>query len=558
VLLAAVLVGVSAGPSAPLVAAADPPPRYADRWVYASHNLQVDAQADDLIKLIDRSAKAGYTGVVLADFKLSILAHVTRNWFKNAERVKKAAADARLEIIPAVFPIGYSGGLLVHDPNLAAGVPVKDAPFVVKGGQVVPAAAGTGLKNGDFETATGDRFAGVGFQDDPGKSTFADRTVFASGKQSLRMQDAAGNCRVSQRLKLRPWACYRMSAKVRTRDLRDGVFQFLAIGADDRRLVFHDSHLKPTQDWTDLEAVFNTLQNAEVSVYLGVWGGFKGTIWVDDWRLDELGLVNVLRRDACPLTVTSADGKTTFTEGKDFLPLADAKLGETAEGRGNYDFRHAGAEIRITPNSRIKNGDRLLVSWYHPIVVHGEQVACSLNDPKVFELLADQARRVNEVFKPRTWFMGHDEIRVAGWDRLEEGKSPGELLAANARRCVGIIRGINPDARIVVWSDMFDPFHNALDNYYLVNGSLKGSWEGLPKDVVIANWNAGKAAESLKWFADRGHKQVIAGYYDGGLGNFRRWDEAAKGVPGVVGFMYTTWQRKYTHLEEYGKALQGK
>jgi len=150
---------------------------------------------------------------------------------------------------------------------------------------------------------------------------------------------------------------------------------------------------------------------------------------------------------------------------------------------------------------------------------------------------------------------------VAGWDKLAEtsGKTPGEFLADNARKCVQILKAVNTTARVVVWSDMFDPHHNAVDNYYLVNGSLKGSWEGLPKDVVIANWNDDKAAESLKWFAGRGHAQVIAGYYDGGnLDNFRKWDAAAKDVKGVRGFMYTTWQHDYTQLEDYAKALSRK
>ena len=48
---------------------------------------------------------------------------------------------------------------------------------------------------------------------------------------------------------------------------------------------------------------------------------------------------------------------------------------------------------------------------------------------------------------------------------------------------------------------------------------------------------------------------VIAGYYDKDITNFKKWDAAAAGVPGVTGFMYTTWQHKFTHLEEYGKAI---
>jgi hypothetical protein len=109
---------------------------------------------------------------------------------------------------------------------------------------------------------------------------------------------------------------------------------------------------------------------------------------------------------------------------------------------------------------------------------------------------------------------------------------PGRLLADNVRRCVALVKEVNPKARLVIWSDMFDPNHNAVERYYLVNGPLTGSWEGLPREVIVANWNGGKRSESLRWFAGRGHEQVIAGYYDDGLEDFRRWDEAARGVSG--------------------------
>lgn len=205
-------------------------------------------------------------------------------------------------------------------------------------------------------------------------------------------------------------------------------------------------------------------------------------VWLDDWKLEELGLVNVLRREACPFVVRSEDGRTVYEEGKDFEPVADPKLGRTSSP-GSYRFDHAPAALTITVNSRIKNGDKLKVSWYHPVVIHEYQVAASLSDPKVFELLKDQAKRVNALLKPKTWFMSHDEIRVTGWCRDAEtsGKTPGQRLAENARRCVEILHTESPGSRIAVWSDMFDPNHNAVDKYYLVNGPLTGSWEGLPK-----------------------------------------------------------------------------
>ena len=61
---------------------------------------------------------------------------------------------------------------------------------------------------------------------------------------------------------------------------------------------------------------------------------------------------------------------------------------------------------------------------------------------------------------------------------------------------------------------MFDPFHNAHDKYYLVRGNLANSWEGLDRNIVIVDWNEGKAAESLKFFAEPRPPHNIAGYYD--------------------------------------------
>ena len=539
-------------------------PRFRPRWFYAAHNLLVDKSVDDLVALIGRAGKSGYNGVLLADYKFNILERMPPNYFRNVARVREAATKAGIEIVPGVFPIGYSDGLLAHDPNLAEGLPVKDAPFVVKGGEAVlepdPAAQ---VRNGDLEDVRGNVFAGFSFQDDPGVTTFADRAVVHHGKVSCRMQDVAGrNCRLTQRVKVRPHACYRFSCWVKTEELRPAnAFRLLVLstGKGGRPLTFHDAGLKPTQDWAPVDVVFNSLDESEVQVYAGQWGGQGGKLWLDELTLEELPLVNVLRRDGCPLLVTSPDGKTVYEEGKDFQPVRDPKLGQEPYA-GEYSFHHPGPALRLTPDSRIKDGDRLRVSWYHPIITEGSQVMCCLTEPKVYDLLRDQARRVNDLFHPQTFFLSHDEIRVANWCRSCQatGETPGELLAANVRRCVEIIKEVSPKARVVVWSDMFDPNHNAHDNYYLVNGTLEGSWKGLPEDVVLANWNGDKARESLRFFADRGHTQIIAGYYDDGLDNIKKWEEAAQGVPRVTGFMYTTWQHRYDDLEAVAAHLWGR
>jgi hypothetical protein len=539
------------------------------RWVYLSFNNQVDASTDKLIAIMEQAKKAGYNGALLADYKFLVLNRVIPQYFKNIERVRKRAAELDFELAPAVCPIGYSNGLLAHDVNLAEGIPVKDAPYVVKNGEAVlspePAVS---MKNGGFEESKGDKMLGFGFQDDIGASTIADKEVFHGGKQSLRMQDVATHnknqvCRVMQQVAVRPFACYRLSAWVKTKDYTGGsAFRLTAIGAGDhgRSISFYEAHLQPTQEWTELEVVLNSMEFDKINVYAGQWGGKSGSLWLDDLKMEELSLVNILRRDGCPLTVTSDDGKTVYEEGKDFLPVIDSKLGQDPY-EGCYKFNHQGPALRIKDGSRIKDGEKLKVTWYHPVNIHDGQMACCLSEPKVYDIMREQIKGVNDILKPKTFFMSHDEIRCANWCKActDRHLTPGQLLADNVKRCESLIHEISPGAKIMVWNDMFDPFHNAVEGpYYLVNGPWTNSWEGLSKDTIIANWNGGKkSAESLKFFADRGHEQLIAGYYDGDdLGNFNEWNAARKGIPRVTGFMYTTWEHKFNLLEKYGEAIK--
>jgi len=87
---------------------------------------------------------------------------------------------------------------------------------------------------------------------------------------------------------------------------------------------------------------------------------------------------------------------------------------------------------------------------------------------------------------------------------------------------------------------------------------LAKSWEGLDPEVIIANWNSGKAAESLRFFADQGHRQVLASYYDTDnvQADVDHWLKAAEGVRKVRGLMYTTWRNDYKDLEKFAEAVR--
>ena len=205
-----------------------------------------------------------------------------------------------------------------------------------------------------------------------------------------------------------------------------------------------------------------------------------------------------------PLTVRRDGDRRgqTLTEGHDFEHVADPNLG-VIPWPGEYDVWHEPPPIR----TKLPGGTRLRVSYYHPLVIYGGSVMIALSEPRTMELLRDQARRVHAAFGAKAYFMEYDEIRLFNWDAAAERRhlDAGQALAASVKASTQILRSLEPAAKIYVWSDMFDPHHNAVKNYYLVHGSLVGSWKGLDPSVEIANWNFGHRDKSLKFFAARGH-----------------------------------------------------
>ena len=510
-----------------------------ERWIYLPANFQVDAKADEVAGLITRAGKAGYTHALVADSKFSRLATVMPNYAPNVAKVKAAAKEAKMEIVPALFPVGYSNDALFHDPNLAEGLPVRDAKFVVKGGSAeIVADPPVSLPGGQMN----DR-SGWGFIDD--------NLVVEDG--AMRSGPTEGNARMQQLLKVSPFRQYHVSMRIRTAGFGGGQAEIKAIGKNGRQLQWSYLKVQPDQGWTQHDVTFNSLDSEEVGIYFGVWGRHRGTLWWDDAKIEECGPVNLLRRPGAPLVV-KLEGGRELVEQHDFAKLEDPGMG-TKPWAGEFTPWHEAPILQI---KNLKDGDVLRVSYYHTHVIHDGQVCGCVEEPAFREILRDQAGRVPQLWETKIHMMSHDEWRVLGWDAscLKSGLGPGGIVAKNARFCVDLLKEKVPAGRILVWNDMFDPHHNAVKDYYLVNGSLEGAWEGLEPKVQIMNWNFGKREESLAFFQKRGHEQVIAGFYDEPLQNVSAWIDSGEKVEGVKGFMYTTWRSDYSKLEEVAEILR--
>jgi hypothetical protein len=507
-----------------------------ERWLYYSQNLWVDKNIDELEALFRRAAAAGYTHVLLSDSKFARLGDMDAHYFRNVDRVKKLAAELKLELVPALFPIGYSNDLLWHDPNLIEALPVQDALLVVQDGvarlQPDPPVA---FKGGDFSNLS--------------LWTWKDANVVADNG-TARVTDPRGqNARIVQKLAVRPFRQYHICVRAKTQQF--AVAPEVKVLAGNQALNYNFLGVEPTQDWQTHHVVFNSLAHSEVNVYFGCWGGTTGTLWWDDAQIEEVAFLNLVRRPGAPLVVRRDNGPA-LNEGSDFSPLKDPLVGKRLWA-GTYDIYHAPPLLKTS----LPDGTRLRASYYHAVTVYDDQAMICPSEPKTVDILREQARRVHAAWGANAYMMSHDEIRVLNWCAAcqQRQMDAGAILADNVKTCIAIVRGVNPDARLYVWSDMFDPNHNAHKDYYLVRGDLAGSWEGLTKDIIIVPWYFEKRAASLKFFADRGHRQMIAGYYDAKPERARDWLDAARPFAGLMGVMYTTWQHNFTDLERFGEIV---
>jgi hypothetical protein len=479
-------------------------------------------------------------------------------FLERLAKVKEFSQAHGVEIIPNIFSAGYGSGVLAYNRNLAAGIPVKDAPFLVKNGEAsLSPDQPVHVTNGGFEQYDGNRLTGYRFNDRPGEVSFVDTAVVHSGKASVRFENFGrfehGHARLMQEVEVQPQRCYRLSCWVKTDALEPrNAFRVQVLSPKGRDLAPYDPRVPGTTDWRRVVMGFNSLDQSKVNIYAGVWGGKAGRFWMDDLEVEEVALLNVLRRPGTPVTVRNAATGQQYEEGKDFAPIQDTHL--------NFRFDHEPPKIKLLPDSRIKEGERLKVSYYHGMSVNQGQVTICMSEPEVYQIWAKQAELMHKHLAPSKYLLSMDEIRAGGACEACQQRhlSMAQILGDCVTKQVHLLRRANPKAEVFIWSDMLDPNHNAHGNYYLVEGDYSGSWQYVPKDLVIVCWYYEKRNPSLAFFSSHGFKTLAGAYYDGDtLDNPRGWLDALEQTPQAVGIMYTTWQNKYQLLAPFGDLVAG-
>ena len=214
----------------------------------------------------------------------------------------------------------------------------------------------------------------------------------------------------------------------------------------------------------------------------------------------------------------------------------------------------------------MRPGAVVTADYYAAEPVYGDGLSVCLTNPAVTQWMVQNAKDAAALLPARSaLLLSHDEIRQMNSCALcrEFHLTAGELLARQVNALIGRLQPLGP---LYIWSDMFDPAHNARDHFFQVEGTVAGSWKGLRSDVTVLNWNLDHLHRSLLWFSGDDprqpvpYKQIIAGFYDppdhDGAAAARSEFAAARGLPGIVGAMYTTWTDDYSQLEAFGRAAR--
>ena len=527
------------------------PKVYRDRWVMLGSTLDSDQEVERIENLARTASEHGLNGIMFsAGFDAMDLK--TPAQLERLKRLKEACDRLGVEIIPSGFGVGYGGGVMSHDKNLAAGQPVRGALFIADAHEARFAAdPPVKIENASFEEASGE--LPTGFKAIGSRATL-DTTVAHTGRASVRFEiqgDPETGAYIGETVRVHPYRCYRLRAWVKTENAGPRMaIHLLAVAPDGRDLSYMEPPLPETSDWHEVVWGFSTWYADQEEFRAGNSDGKHGKVWIDDVSNEEIGLTNVLRRSGTPVTVRNEKTSEVYQEGRDYAPIRDPQL--------NFAWDHEGPAIQIPSGSHIHAGDRLRVDYYHGTTIYRDQTTLDMSEPEVYEIWKRQIPLIEKYLAPKKYFLSMDEVRVGGFcEACKRRNLPmAQILGECVARQHDIIRAVNPQAEVYVWSDMFDPNHNAQAKYYLVDGSFEGTWKYIPKDLVIACWYYEKRDMSLPFFSKLGFQTLAAGYYDADdLENPKGWLESLDRTPGAAGLMYTTWENKFQLLGAFGDLM---
>lgn len=532
---------------------------FTDNYIFYSNNVLVDENYHKVLALLQEGKELGYRGLMLFSGGRSAIVNLANNdqtILGRVAEIKREADKLGMELIP----VGASPESLTYlDPGLTEALPVTDRLFSVKNGLASLRKSHNSIA--EFNRAATDWNLLDGTSWDAGNG----ETSASSALGSVLFDSAKWNAdRKAQRLYkeftgLSKRTAYRLSFSIKTEDFKGPMQVQIYDGQTLLPLYMNASsrlglgsqpngEFNPTGNvlqensqgkWLRYQLDFNSIAAEKVRIYLGVWNTkFAGKAWVDNIQLEEVGVNHAVEREGMAVSVK--------------LQLPNNQ----SQAITRDEFVLVNEDIRFKNPAAFPDGSQLLVSWYQSSkgIANNTGYASPCRKgflDKTTDILDNSL--ASNAFGENAFFLYYDEWRVMNWDPNCTSKTAAETLANTFKNVRSYLKEKHPNTKVFVWNDMFDPEHNAVANYWTVNGSLVPIKNTLDASTTVVNWleydnlNPDKQVRSLSYFSQQQVPQLIALYYDDvakvspWLASLKRAENSANPVRGVKGIVYTSW-----------------
>ncbi|MFH1011662.1 MAG: hypothetical protein V1784_10575 [bacterium] len=395
------------------------------------------------------------------------------------------------------------------------GVPVLAQTLLIAGdtAQALPNPSFT-VNNPGFEQFSNGQFVGWGNSQVSYPTISQDVTQKHGGVGSLKLQwPGDQQSKVYQDFAFPAYRLYQVSFWYKTSGY-SGLIRLMLWRPDcnDQQIFLHYFRPSATSDWTQVNLEVHSLMGGTLRLYLGAWQWQAGTLWLDDFSIREKNPTWMLRRDDTPLSVYKEPGHILLQEGSN----RDFTVEETYSQSYGSCYVNS-PRIRRVAGGRLANGDQITMDWYCAYAYritpqeYRRTVCFSLLEPLAF--YQQKISNCDSLFKPDGFKIHINEVPIANWDPscTSRGLTPAQLIGSYVRQMYNIIQARRPGAPVQVYGDMFDPFHNARNCHWGMNGTIAGSLselQGLP--IVLLGLQGSRIDSSLNYFSQNGFPSIAA------------------------------------------------
>jgi hypothetical protein len=324
-------------------------------------------------------------------------------------------------------------------------------------------------------------------------------------------------------------------------------------------------------DWTQYFVSLRTAEStSQLTLKARLRPGGYGTFTLDDFEVRRMdgALTNVIRSGSSNIIIRSVDDSVTYQEGNDYQVIDGEFSSDTFLNNVRYSFYplNESTRIELLPGSSILADETVKLQYDFALKLKGSsnigfwQRNYSVNEaitydayvcPYIEEMMA-------EFPSDYVFYRGVDEIRGINRDSRNASMENYELIAKDINTVFACVKQQNPNARMFLWSDMFNPWNLGNEEFYQFQyGGRLGATEPInsanprvthliPRaDLIPALWyywpgdRKGILANSPDYFDDAGFEWVAAPSFNGM--NIQEWSTVIADRPMNLGLIGTSW-----------------